>query len=150
MNRPWAALGLVLALCVIMPRSAQAQGRKPGKPTISQNYPNPFNPATQAAFSIGGYIEGDNSSCTDQGRQYRVSVKVYNMIGQMVAVPVLFGSAGGVAGGTPLDRIQLPCGAYRLRWDGKTLNGREAASGIYRIVIDQDGVLSSIQAIVGK
>jgi hypothetical protein len=146
MNRPWAALGLVLALCVIMPRSAQAQGgAKPGKPTLGQNYPNPFNPETRANFTVGGF-----PNCVDAGRQHRISAKVYNMLGQVVAIPVLYGSAGGVSGGTPLDRVQLPCGAYTLRWDGKTRNGRDAASGLYRILIDQDGVPVSIQAIVGK
>lgn len=148
MNRPWAALGLVLALCVIMPRSAQAQGgQKPGKPTLGQNYPNPFNPETFAPFTVGGYPNCD----AQPGRQYRVSVRIYNMIGQVVAIPQLFGSVSqGPDGGTRLDRIQLPCGQYRMRWDGKTTNGREAASGIYRIVLEQDGVLTSVQAIVGK
>src|SRR5689334_13254614 len=138
MNRPWAALGLVLALCVIMPRSAQAQGsQKPGKPTIGQNYPNPFNPETFVPFTVG-----EVPNCPEGGKQYRVTMKVYNQLGQVVAIPVMYGAAGGVSGGTPLDRVLLTCGSYRARWDGKTIfNGREAASGIYRIVIDQDGVL---------
>lgn len=149
MNRPWAALGLVLALCAIMPRSAQAQGR-PGRPTIGRNYPNPFNPETKAGFSVGR-VQGEGSPCIDPTKLYRVSVKVYNMLGKVVGVPFMFGgNAPGVPGGTPLDRVQLACGDYRLRWDGKTLNGHEAASGLYRIVIDQDGVLASIQVIVGK
>ncbi|MBC8087418.1 MAG: hypothetical protein H7Z40_09130 [Phycisphaerae bacterium] len=150
MNRPWAALGLVLALCVIMPRSAQAQGSvKPGRPTVGQSYPNPMNPQTKAPFTVGGYTAGANPPCADAGRQYRVTAKIYNALGQMVAIPVLFGGAGGM-GGTPIDRIQLTCGAYTLRWEGKTLNGREAASGIYRLVIDQDGVQASTQLVVGK
>ena len=144
MNRPWAALGLVLALCVIMPRSAQAQGRRP-KPTIGQNYPNPFNPETKADFSVG-----EPPTCPDgPSKQYKVTAKVYNVIGQVVAIPVLFGGPSG-QGGTPLTNLPLTCGSYKLRWDGKTLQGREAASGIYRIVIDQDGVKVSIQAVVGK
>ena len=152
MKRPWAALGLVLALCAIMPRSAHAQGssKDSRKPTIGQNYPNPFNPETKANFTVGGYTQGGNPPCVDAIRQYRVSARIYNMLGQMVAVPVLFGSAGGVLGGTPLNSVQLPCGAYKLRWDGKTTNGREAASGMYRLVIEQDGVRASVQIIVGK
>jgi hypothetical protein len=150
MNRPWAALGLVLALCVIMPRSAQAQGEtKPSsKPRMGQNYPNPFNPLTFVDFFVGGYDSAVGSaSCTEPSRQYRITMKVYNMLGQVVAVPVL---QGGGDGGAPINRIMLSCGAYKAKWDGKTLNGREAASGIYRIVIDQDGALTSVQAIVGK
>ena len=55
MKRVWGALGLVLALSVIMPRVAAAQDSKQRRngSTLGQNYPNPFNPETRIPFSVG-------------------------------------------------------------------------------------------------
>ncbi len=147
MNRPWAALGLVLALCVIMPRDASAQvSPASSAPRMKQNYPNPFNPETTTEFFVGGY-----PTCAEPGKAYQVTVRVLNSFTQVVSYPVLLGSSGGVSGGTPLRNVSLPCGAYKAFWDGKVLsNGREAASGIYFIQVIQNGVAASIRAIVGK
>jgi len=147
MKRPWAALGLVLALCVLMPRVASAQGSTASsKPTMKQNYPNPFNPETTTDFFVGGY-----PTCAEPGKAYQVTVKILNSFTQLVAYPVLLGSSGGVSGGTPLNRVSLPCGAYKAFWNGKVAsNGREAASGVYFILVDQNGVSASIRAIVAK
>ena len=145
MKRPWAALGLVLALSVIMPRHAEAQA-KPTKPVLKQNYPNPFNPETSAPFLVGGF-----PNCSEPNKQYNVSLTVYNVIGQVVAIPVLKGAADGVSGGTPLDHVLLRCGSYIAFWNGKIRsNGREAASGIYQAVMNQDGEISIIRMIVAK
>ena len=147
MNRLWAALGLVLALCVIMPRDASAQGAKPSsKPRMGQNYPNPFNPVTTIPFFVGGY-----PTCTEPGKTYQITMKVLNSFTQFQAYPVLLGSTGGVAGGTPLNNVSLPCGAYKAFWDGKVAgNGKEAASGVYFIQTIQNGVSASIRSFVGK
>src|SRR4051812_40356774 len=109
MKRPWAALILVLALSV-MPRMAAAQDSKSSKGgvTLRQNYPNPFNPETDFSFSI---------DCTVPGKQYRVTLTIWNVIAQMVAIPVLKGGTGGVSGGTPLNNVSLPCGDYVAHWD---------------------------------
>lgn len=147
MNRPWAALGLVLALCVIMPRDASAQvTQQSSRPTIKQNYPNPFNPETTTEFSVGGH-----PTCPEPGKSYQVTVRVLNSFTQVVAYPVLLGSSGGVAGGTPLNGVSLPCGTYKAFWDGKVLsNGKSVASGVIFIQVIQNGVPASIKAIVGK
>lgn len=147
MSRPWAALGLVLALCMIMPREASGQSSKAANaPKMSQNYPNPFNPETWQPFVVGGF-----PTCPDPSRLYRVSMRVLNMIGQVIAVPVMRGSSGGVSGGTPLKNVSLPCGSYEAFWNGKVIsNGREAASGIYWFVLEQDGVSTVSRAIVSK
>src|SRR5690349_4922485 len=105
MKRPWAALGLVLALSVFMPETSAAQtqetGGKQSRPGMSlgQNFPNPFNPETKLPFSVG-----DPPSCTDQGKQHRVSLKIYNLLHQLVAVPVL---QGGSNAGQPLNNLSL-------------------------------------------
>jgi hypothetical protein len=139
MKRRWAALGIVLALSVFMPDSAEAQdtrSRKAGA-TLGQNYPNPFNPETNIPFSLG--VEDTELVC-QTGKQFRVSVRIYNAISQMVAVPVLKGGVGGVGGGQPLENVTLPCGQYVAFWSGKVLGtGREAASGVYLVRLEVDG-----------
>ena len=132
MQRVWSALGLVLALTAFMPREAQSQdvrGRK-AEGALRQNYPNPFNPETKIPFSVG-----DPPTCPDAGKQYRVTLKVYNLLSQLVATPVVQGSAA------PLDNAVLPCGDFIAYWDGKVLNtGREAASGMYYYRLEVNGV----------
>ena len=143
MKHRWAALVFVLALSVFMPRDADAQqaadtgqagsGRRPGM-KLGQNFPNPFNPETRIPFSIG-----NTPDCADSGRQYRVSLRVYNVLAQLVAVPLLQGGSTTVAG-RPIENLMLSCGDYTAYWDGKYLNSsREVASGIYLYRLEVDG-----------
>jgi hypothetical protein len=127
----WSALVIVLALG-LMPRDGKAQRSAP-KPVVTakQNYPNPFNPKTWGDFEIG---------CPDLGAQFRVSVKIYNLLMQPVATPVLQGGKGSVAGGSPLTNVLLPCGQYTWYWDGNYQNSsKEAASGVYILIVDVNG-----------
>ncbi len=144
MKHRWAALVFVLALSAFMPRDADAQqpadtaqmrggGRQPGV-KLGQNFPNPFNPETWIPFSIGNSPE-----CADAGRQYRVTLRVYNVLAQLVAVPLLQGGTSTVAG-QPVQNLVLACGDYTAYWDGKYLNtSREVASGIYLYRLEVDG-----------
>ncbi|WP_337170814.1 hypothetical protein [Gemmatimonas aurantiaca] len=146
MKRLWGALGLVLALSVFMPRVAAAQQQDPkvrrNGATLGQNYPNPFNPETRIPFSVGD----DAPTCSNTSRQYRVTLKIYNVIAGYVATPVLQGGSNGVAGGQPLENLSITCGQYVAYWDGKVqATGREAASGMYLYRLEVDGV-----PLVGK
>lgn len=152
MTLRWAARFLVLALCALVTRAAAAQAttqssRDPvSGSSLGQNYPNPFNSETTIPFSIG-----DAPSCSDAGRQYRVSLKIYNVLAQMVAVPVLQGGSSSIAGGQPLNNVLLTCGQYTAYWDGKYLsNGREVASGIYMYRLEVDGKAIFRKMIVMK
>jgi CHRD domain/Secretion system C-terminal sorting domain len=71
--------------------------QRPASFQLDQNYPNPFNPTTTISFAL-------QSSA-------RVSLKIYNVLGQQVAVL--------------LDDVK-PAGAYRVTFDASTL-----ASGVY-------------------
>jgi hypothetical protein len=139
MKHRWAAQLFVLALCAVAtsPLVAWSQTSRDTRSgsELKQNYPNPFNPETRISFTIGGY-----PSCSAPSRQYRVSLKVYNVLAQLVAIPVLQGGAGNVAGGQPLENVFLTCGEYTAYWDGKVRRtGREAASGIYSYRLEIDG-----------
>ena len=137
---PWA-LALLLTLGVGPPVAAQ-QVRPPPPPpsaTLGENTPNPFFPATLIPFSIRP------EECTD-GHQPVVSLKVYNVLVQVVAVPVLQSGKGEV-----LEKFRITCGDHVALWDGRTLDGRiEPAPGVYYSQLTVDGVRYTRKMIVRR
>jgi hypothetical protein len=137
MKQCWAGGLFVLALLALPGTTATAQGKQSSRDNrtgseLKQNYPNPFTSDTRIAFSVGGY-----PNCTDPSRQYRVSLKIFNLLTQQVAVPVL---EGGVAAGRLLENVFLTCGEYTAYWEGRVSgSGREAASGIYVYKLEVNG-----------
>lgn len=138
----WAALTVVLAFSALMPRTAAAQtGAQPPVQrrggSVGQNYPNPFNPDTRIPFTVG-----DPAKCN--GERHRVTLRIYNLLAQVVAVPQIQGGSSSVSGGEPIENIELECGAYMAYWNGKYLNTtREAASGVYLYRLEVDGRAAS-------
>jgi hypothetical protein len=138
MKLRWAALAVVLALSALMSRGASAQtGSQPPAPhrrgSLGQNYPNPFNPDTHLPFTVG-----DSTSCN--GDRHRVTLRIYNLLAQVVAVPTIEGGTASVAPLTPIENLELECGTYTAYWNGKYLNtSREAASGVYIYRLEVDG-----------
>ncbi len=152
MKHLWRALSLVLVLGAFMPSRSAAQGTSPqtgGRQgaglQLGQNFPNPVNQDTRIKFVVG-----DAQGCTDAGRQHRVSLRVYNLLAQQVAVPVLQGGIGNVSGGEPLDGLMLTCGEYMVYWDGKYQTGDDVASGIYLYRLEVDGKVLVKKMIVRK
>jgi hypothetical protein len=88
----------------------------PGRFVLSQNYPNPFNPATRIAYSIPS--------------AGRVTLKVYNSLGQEAAV--LF------------DGIRQP-GRYTAAFDGSGFSG-----GVYFYRLTADGVSVTRKLVLMK
>ena len=70
--------------------------------TLLQNYPNPFNPETTILFQLG---QAD-----------RVSVRIFNTVGQLVKTLV----DGHKSRGT-----------YTIKWNSKDETGTDVASGVY-------------------
>ena len=123
----WPGWWLVLLLGGGSPLLAQAN-LPPPRVELKENYPNPFFPATTIPFSISQEV------CAG-GHQPVVSLRVYNVLVQVVAVPVL---ANGSA--ERLDSLRLRCGEHRAHWDGKYLDGkREATPGVYYYQLTVDG-----------
>jgi hypothetical protein len=141
MKHLWVAL-VVLALSAFMPGKLSAQGvqPQPGRARgsglgLGQNFPNPFNSETRIPFSVG-----DGAACADPSRLYRVSLRIYNVLAQPVAVPVLQGGTGNVAGGELIDGLFLTCGQYIAYWDSRDMKGQqEVASGVYLYRLEVDG-----------
>jgi len=142
----WAVMGLGLWAAGGGGRAAAwGQGTTPPPPTVElkQNYPNPFNPATTIPFTLGGELFAN-------GHRPRVSLKIYNVLAQLVAVPILQGS------GVKLQELELTCGNttgcdFTAYWDGKVLDSdREAASGVYIFQLVVDGRRFTRKMIVMK
>ena len=134
MKLRWAALVVVLAFSALMPSRAVGQAGPPPNPprrngSLGQNYPNPFNPDTRIPFDVGA------AACYGSGERHRVTMRIYNLLAQPVAVPQI------ERGGQRIENLELECGSYTAYWDGKYQgSGREAASGVYIYRIEVDGV----------
>ncbi len=138
----WAVLGLGLLAAGAQEGRGQAQNA-PSPVELKQNYPNPFNPATTLPFTLSGELFAN-------GHRPKVSLKIYNVLAQLVAVPILQGT------GEALDDLELTCGSasgcsFSAYWDGKVLStGREAASGVYIYQLIVDGRRYTKKMIIMK
>ena len=128
----WAFLSLGLWVTGAAGGARSASGQTP-PPAIGpqQNRSNPFNPATTIPFRVSGEL-------FLKGHRPVVSLRIYNVLAQLVAIPILRGTD------KPLDSLALSCPtqlgcAYSAYWDGYVnATGKPAASGvyIYQLVID--------------
>ena len=117
----WPGWWLGLLVGVGTPVGAQANVA-PHRVELMENYPNPFFPTTTIPFSISEEV------CS-RGHQPVVSLRIYNVLVQVVAIPVLTNGAGARPAVTErLDSLRLRCGGYHAYWDGKYLDGRGEAT----------------------
>jgi hypothetical protein len=123
----WPGWWLGLLVGAGSPAAAQANVVPP-RVELKENYPNPFFPATIIPFVISPEV------CA-RGHQPVVSLRVYNVLVQVVAIPTL-----GFRSSERVDSLRLRCGQYRAFWDGKYLDGkREAITGVYYYQLTVDG-----------
>ena len=90
----------------------------PNQVFLMHNYPNPFNPITTIRYGIP--------------EETRVSIQVYNILGQQVA---------------QLVNEPQPAGFYTIAWDGRDTQGRTMASGVYLYRIEV-GKVSRVQKMM--
>jgi hypothetical protein len=143
---PVLLLFLWLALGGLSPPAARAQG-DPGPPVVQskgfrleQNYPNPANPETYIPFYLEERLFAEGGSGV-------VSMKVVNMLGQLVAVPKAVGHPRG-ANVPVLNLRYTEPGRKVAFWDGRDLNGRRVASGVYFCVLQVGDQLDYSRIIV--
>lgn len=79
----------------------------PGRMELYENYPNPFNPVTTIKY--------------DLSRQTKVSVRIFNVLGQEVRT---------------LENGIRPAGRHSVNWDGKNDAGLSVSSGVYLFRLD--------------
>jgi hypothetical protein len=127
----WGGLGLT-------------QAAPPPQVELRQNYPNPFNPATTIPFGLNGELFAN-------GHRPKVSLKIYNVLAQLVATPILQGT------GEDLENVELMCSTpssgctFNAYWDGNVLKSdKQAASGVYIYQLVVDGKRFTKKMIVMK
>ena len=86
--------------------------------SLDQNYPNPFNPNTTIRFSIP--------------KHERVSLKIYNILGQEVAT---------------LVNDELSAGSHILTWQGTNHSNHHVATGVYFYRLEA-GSFSSVKKLL--
>jgi len=123
----------------------QTGGTPPGQGSgfqLEQNYPNPFNPETKIPFVLTEELFAD-------GRPAVVSIRIFNLLQQMVAVPVALGHPAGE--GVPLEQLEyFQPGRYEAFWNGTDQSGRQVASGIYFMQLTVNGVSKTRKMYVLK
>jgi len=132
----WAVVSL--GLLMVAPAVAHAQNDTAVQ--LRRNYPNPFNPETTIPFAL-------SPALWDDGTAPVVSIRIYNILAQLVAIPILQQS------GEILENVSLiwnGTGEYSAYWDGKNRNGREAASGVYIYQLIVDGKVYTMKMTIVK
>src|SRR5690242_15885667 len=135
MRHAWAILGLGLLMVEVQGGS---ESRVAQTPTF-ESQQNRFRPATTIPFKVSGEL-------FLTGPRPLVSLRIYNVRAQLVAIPILRGTD------KHLDSLALTCPTtfgcrYNAYWDGYVANtGKPAASGvyIYQLVIDGKRVTKKI------
>ena len=97
----WTEQGALIEVAALS-TSDNPDDNLPGTFSLSQNYPNPFNPSTTINFSLPAAGEA--------------RIEIFNLLGQVVAIP--------------FDGMAI-AGETKVIWDGRTMSGETAASGIY-------------------
>jgi hypothetical protein len=102
-------------------------------------FPNPFAGETRIAFRLGdGLFEA--------GQEVRVTLRVYNILHQLVAVPVALDEEGRP--GEPIEGLPFRRpGLYQAHWDGRDLEGRTVTAGPYFVELGV-GARSQVRKIM--
>ncbi|MEO8201092.1 MAG: hypothetical protein ABI679_11270 [Gemmatimonadota bacterium] len=130
----WPGLWVGLLLGIAAP--AMAQEAQPAHAELKENSPNPFFPTTTMPFDI-------HQEVCAKGHEPLVSMQIYNVLVQVVAVPVL-----GDASGQRLENVRLRCGGHKAYWDGKNRDGREVPDGVYYYQLLVDGERISTRKMI--
>jgi hypothetical protein len=85
------------------------------------NYPNPFNPTTTITYQIP--------------QAGRVSLKIYNMLGQIVRA---------------LVDAEVAAGLHATVWDGKNNRGESVASGVYIYRLEAGEIVKTKKMLLTK
>lgn len=125
----WPGWWLALLLAGVgPPLAAQTATEGAADAELQENYPNPFFPSTTIPFVL-------HPEMCREGHRPVVTLRIYNVIVEVVAVPSLSGIPAA-----RLDRLRLPCGRYEAFWDGRYADGqRTVTPGVYYSELTVDG-----------
>ena len=141
----WASPALGLLACAFLASRASSQAtdrRAEGahrRGLLGQNQPNPFSQSTTIPFTVG------DASCATGSERHTVTLRIYNILSQVVAIAVLADSTNAdqsmpASNARELSNFTLPCGDFVARWHGRLAkNDRVAAPGVYMYQLMIDG-----------
>lgn len=145
MKSRWARPLCLLLLGVLVPAKAVAQGTQSTPPQaeagdprspafeVGQNSPNPFSQTTTIPFTLG-----DSLQCKDSARKFSVTLRIYNVLAQLVAIPLL--QSGEFAANQPVVNLALKCGNYTAFWNGLYLStSQPVPAGVYLYRVEVNG-----------
>lgn len=109
---------------------------------LEQNFPNPFRRDTRIPFVLGADLFED-------GRPVVVSVRIFNVLRQLVTVPTALDHPS--AAGQPARELRYDRpGEYLLYWDGTDQSGRRVNSGIYFVQITAGRSQALLKIVVSR
>jgi hypothetical protein len=132
----WPVLWLGLTLAASPVRGQAA----PPRVELRESDPNPVTSTTAISFILHAEV------CA-RGHVPTVSLQIYNVLVQVVAVPLLEVAPGR---DRPVVDLRLPCGTYQARWDGRLQDGRLAQTGVYYTQLIVDGLRYTQKLIVQR
>ena len=140
------AVGVVLLLGLgffTAPAAGQSSDPDRGRGfQLEQNYPNPFNPVTRIPFVL-------QESLFAGGRPVEVTVRIYNSLLQLVAIPTALNHPAG--NGVRVEKLMYTTpGRYEAFWDGLDKDDRKVASGVYIVQLVINGERAHIRITVAN
>jgi hypothetical protein len=150
----WRTIARLLAVCVAVALPLIVVAQAPANPAqapvrlrpdgfdLGRSSPNPTTGETRFPFFVG-----DPPACRDTRRQYRVSLRIYNLLAQEVAVAQLTGPNGELDGARRLNGVMLTCRQYVAYWDGRVEGTQRDAPGgnyLYRLEVNGRAVVRKL------
>jgi len=131
-------LALLLAAGSLSPPSSWGQASRAPPPAeeergfrLEQNYPNPVDPETWIPFVLEESLFANGDTGT-------VTIRIYNMLRQLVAVPIAVDHPDGRR--VPVENLRYETPGRKVAyWDGRDSGGRRAPSGVYFVRLDVNG-----------
>ena len=136
-----ALVCLGLASSAISAQNAPTGTTPRGGFELDNNYPNPFNPETTIRFTLTDELFAS-------GQPVVVTVRVLNLLSQLVAFPVALNHPAGAVEVRSLEYTQA--GQHEAFWDGTDQSGRQVASGVYLLTLTVNGQSKTGKMIVQK
>lgn len=136
-----ALLCLMAGAEAVSAQDPSPSSRPGGGFELEPNYPQPFNPETTIPFTLSEELLAG-------GQPVVVTVRIFNLLSQVVAYPVALRHPAGNVEVRQLEYVQP--GRHEAFWDGTDQSGRQVASGIYLLQLTVNGQSKTRKMIVQK
>jgi hypothetical protein len=130
---------VLVSLLVASPAKAQESGGERVKSRIVEIQTTPYSASIVIPFTL---IEAD----FDDGRPVIVTIRIRNLLGQLVAVPIAVAHPDGAVA---VDELEYATpGPREAYWHGLDRSGQRVAAGVYLLELVVNGERAPPQRIV--